>query len=75
MFQFSIANIDPYHFQLFSVAAISIIAIFSSMIISTIEKGDIKGGIKFIPMFLVGALFMYFVLSVVISSLLGGVIM
>lgn len=74
MFNFSVANINPFHFQVFSISAISIIAIFSSMIISTIEKGDIRGGLKYIPLFLVGALLMYFLFSTILESLLGGLI-
>jgi len=74
MFKFSVANIDPYHFQLFSIGAISIIAVFSSMIISTIEKGDIRGGLKYIPLFLIGSIIMYFIFSVILEGLLGGVI-
>lgn len=74
MFQFSMGDIDPYHFQVFSIAAIGIISIFSSMIISTIEKGDIRGGLKFIPLFVVGALIMYFIFTVVLDSVMGGLI-
>ncbi|HHE36555.1 MAG TPA: hypothetical protein ENL16_01945 [Candidatus Woesearchaeota archaeon] len=74
MFTFSVANIDPYHFQLFSIAAISIIAVFSSMIISTIEKGDVKGGLKYIPLFLAGSIIMYFIFSVILESLMKGII-
>ncbi|KYK27092.1 hypothetical protein AYK26_00130 [Euryarchaeota archaeon SM23-78] len=73
MFSFTVAQIDPFHFQIFSIAAISIIAVFSSMIISTIEKGDIQGGLKFIPLFLMGSLIMYFILSVVLEALLKGI--
>lgn len=72
MFKFSVANIDPYHFQVFSIGAIGIIAVFSSMIVSIIEKGDIKGGLKYIPLFLIGAMVMYFIFSVILESVLGG---
>jgi len=74
MFTFSAANIDPNDFRTFSIVAIAIISIFSSMIISTIEKGDIKGGLKYIPMFLFGALIMYFILAAVLGSMIGGII-
>jgi len=74
MFRFSVANIDPFHFQVFSIVAISIIATFSSMIISTIEKGDIKGGLKYIPLFLFGSLIMYFIFSITLETLMGSLI-
>ncbi|MBN2459784.1 type II secretion system F family protein [Candidatus Woesearchaeota archaeon] len=72
MFNFSVANIDPFHFQMFSVGAISIIAVFTSMIISTIEKGDIRGGLKYIPLFLVGAVVMYFIFNSILGSVMSG---
>lgn len=74
MFSFSAANINPDHFRIFSIVAIAIISIFSSMIISTIEKGDIKGGLRYIPMFLFGALIMYFILSAILGSMIGGIV-
>ncbi len=74
MFTFTVADINPFHFKVFSIVAISIISIFSSMIISTIEKGDIKGGIKYIPLFLVSSIIMYFIFTIILSTLLGGVI-
>lgn len=75
MFTFSAANIKTENFTTFSIAAITIISVFSSMIISTIEKGDIKGGLKYIPMFLFGALIMYFILSAILGSIIGGMVL
>jgi len=60
-------------FKRFSFIAISIITIFSSMIISIVEKGDIKGGIKYVPMFLVSALVLYFVFVFVLDKLFAGI--
>ncbi|MBN2052693.1 type II secretion system F family protein [Candidatus Woesearchaeota archaeon] len=74
MFQFSSSNINPMHFQMFSVAAICIIAIFSSVIISTIEKGDVKSGLKYVPLFTIGGLIMYFICSAILEAMLGGII-
>jgi hypothetical protein len=72
LMKFSAANIDPFQFQVFSIFAIGIIAVFTSMIISTIEKGDLRGGIKYIPLFLVGAIIMYFVFNSILSSVMSG---
>ena len=74
MMRFSVANIDPINFQIFSIAAIAIISVFTSMIISTIEKGDIRGGLKYIPLFLAGSLIMYFIFSIALEAMLGGMI-
>lgn len=66
-------GLDHGDFRLFSILAISIISVFSSLIISIIEKGDIKSGLKYIPMFLVTSLTIYFISIGVFGYLFGGV--
>ena len=69
---FKNVGVDPNNFKIFSIAALSIISFFSSLIVSIVEKGNIKAGLKYIPIFLLGSLFMYFVflnmLSIVFTS-------
>jgi pilus assembly protein TadC len=72
---FSISTINPKDFQLFSIGAISIISVFTSMIISTIEKGDIKGGVKYIPLFLVCSVVLYFIFSILLETAMSGFLM
>jgi len=43
---FSADSINPESFKIFSTIAVLMIAFFSSLILSLIEKGDIKGGIN-----------------------------
>lgn len=62
-------SIDVDEFKGFSVLAISIISIFSSMILSIIQKGDIRGGIKYVPFFLATAIFFYFMFITVLGGL------
>ena len=66
-------SVDPASFQYFSIAAIIIISFFSSLIVSIVEKGNVKSGLKYIPIFLIGSLIMYYIftgiLSFVFSSL------
>jgi pilus assembly protein TadC len=70
---FSEVSIKPENFRLFSMMAIGTIAVFSSMIISIIEKGSIRGGLKYIPAFLFGALIMYLVIAAILSSAFSGI--
>ena len=63
--KFSAVSIDPSDFVAFARMCVGIIAVFSSMIISLISRGDIKSGIKYIPIFLIVSLvnfsiFMFF---------------
>jgi len=69
----SAPKLDQGDFRLFSVLAISIISIFSSAIISIIEKGNVRGGVKYMPMFLITALTIYFLATAVFGSLFGGI--
>lgn len=59
-FEIDEIDMDPEEFQGFSILALGIISLASSMIISIIQKGDIKGGIKYIPFFLVSTIILYF---------------
>lgn len=71
-FNFSGISVDPSLFRNFSYAALSIIAIFSSMIVSIIQKGNIKGGVKFIPLFTAGSIFFYILFMYVLSIAFSG---
>lgn len=62
----------PSDFRTFSIFAIAIISIFSSIIIAIIEKGEVRAGLKYIPMFLVSSLTVYFLASGLFSYLFGG---
>ena len=66
-FAFGKTAVDPVNFRIFSVSAIAVISTFSSMIVSRVEKGDIKGGIKYIPMFLAGSIAFYFLFMKILS--------
>ncbi|MCX6706733.1 MAG: hypothetical protein NT001_01170 [Candidatus Woesearchaeota archaeon] len=63
--KFSAVSINPDDFINFARMCVAIIAVFSSIIISLISRGDIKSGIKYIPVFLIVSLvnfsiFMFF---------------
>jgi len=60
---FSKVSINPDEFKVFAMYALGTISLFSSMIVSIIEKGDIKGGIKYIPIFVLGSLSVFLVVS------------
>jgi Flp pilus assembly protein TadB len=46
-------------FKLFAILALLTVAFFAAMIISIINKGDIRGGIKYVPTFMAGAYIMF----------------
>jgi len=63
--------VDPDNFRYFSIAALSIISFFSSLIVSIVEKGHIKSGLKYIPIFMIGSLFLYFVFMKILGFVFG----
>jgi len=68
------AQVDTGNFKKFSIMALTTISIGASMIISIIEKGDIRNGLKYIPLFSIGAVSFYLIFMVVLSAIFGGMI-
>ncbi|MBC8495103.1 type II secretion system F family protein [archaeon] len=65
------ASIKPSDFRTFSITAMIIISTFSAMIVSIISRGNVKGGLKFIPLFIIATLTLFFIASAVLGSLFG----
>ena len=63
---------DPRDFRYFSIAALLVISFFSSIIVSTVEKGNIKSGLKYIPIFLFGSLAFYWIFMKILSVFFSG---
>ena len=68
---FTGGGITPTDFKIFAVISLLITSFFSSVIIATIKKGDVKSGIKYIPIFMVSTIILFFLANWVLSSLLG----
>ena len=68
-FVFSNVNIKPADFRLFSIITIFVISLFSSLIVSIVEKGDMKGGLKYIPIYVFGSITFYLIFMKVLNKL------
>jgi archaellum biogenesis protein FlaJ (TadC family) len=66
-------DVDTGLFKNFSIWALATISIFSSMIISIINKGDIKGGLKYIPAFTIVSIVFYLIFMAVLETVFGTV--
>ena len=73
-FSVSAVEVDPNSFRYFSMAAIATIAFFSSLIVSIVEKGNIKSGLKYIPIFLIGSLGFYFIFMSILGFVFSGIV-
>ncbi len=73
-FLFSKVSIDPNNFRMFSIIAIFMISLFSSLIVSIVEKGDMKSGLKYIPIYVFGSIAFYFLFMKVLGALFSGIL-
>lgn len=67
-FSISTGNIDPDDFKVFSLVTVTVISFFASLIVSIVEKGNIKAGLKYIPPYLFGSLFFYWVFLKILTG-------
>ncbi len=67
-------SIDPEDFRIFSIITIFIISLFSSLIVAIVEKGDIKGGVKYIPIYVVCSMAFYFFFMKILKGLFVGLV-
>ena len=68
---FSGASITQNDFRTFTVVSLSLTSLFSAMMVSTIKKGNIKSGLKLIPVFMLISLAIYFTVRHLSSGLVG----
>ena len=68
---FSGTGVTQSDFRIFAIVSLILTSLFSAMMISTIKKGNIKSGVKYIPIFIVISLFLYFAAQGSASKLLG----
>ena len=65
------AGIDFNDFRIFAIVTLIITSFFSSSIIATIKKGNIKAGFKYIPIFMVLSLTLYLTAQLILNNVLG----
>lgn len=68
---FSGTGVTQSDFRVFAIVSLIITSLFSAMMISTIKKGNIKSGVKYIPIFIFVSLTLYIVAQGVAGKLLG----
>ena len=65
-------SVEPELFQAFSINALLIISFFASMMLSQIQRGSIRAGIKYIPILMIGSHLMYRLMMAAASGLFAG---
>jgi len=59
-------------FEIFSYWAVGLIAFCSSLIVSIIEKGDLLGGVRYVPLFTVSAIIVFTVALKILTAAFAG---
>ncbi|MEM2121406.1 MAG: type II secretion system F family protein [Candidatus Woesearchaeota archaeon] len=65
---FSNTAISTSDFKLFAILVLSMTAMFSAMIISIIQKGTIKAGLKLIPTYILISIILFLILTRIVAS-------
>ncbi|MBI1936109.1 type II secretion system F family protein [Candidatus Woesearchaeota archaeon] len=73
-FSFSGASVNPEDFRKFSIIAILVISFFSSLIVAIVEKGEIRAGIKYVPIYIIGSISLYFFFVKIMGTLFSGIV-
>ena len=73
-FVFSKVSVNPADFKTFSIIVIFLISLFSSLIVAIVEKGDMKRGLKYIPIYVFGSMALYFFFINLLGKLFAGII-
>ena len=71
---FSDVSLKPEEFQIFAIAMLTVTSLFSAMIISIIQKGNVQSGIRYIPVFIITSLVIFFISLNVLGTVLGTLI-
>lgn len=61
-------------FRIFAITCLIITSYFSSIIIATIKKGEIKAGLRYIPIFMISTVLLFLIFSIVIGKMFGSII-
>jgi Flp pilus assembly protein TadB len=73
----SISSPDPAavaNFKLFSILMLIVSTVFSACIVSAIKKGNVLEGIKFIPVYTLVAVTIYYLASLLLHAIFSGII-
>ncbi len=68
---FSGTGVTQSDFRIFAIVSLIITSFFSAMMVSTIKKGNVKSGVKYIPIFILVSLALYIIAQGIASKLLG----
>ncbi len=69
---FSTPQVTPDELYYFALAAIGFTTFFASLLLGLIQKGNEKEGLRFMPIFMVGAFVVFFAARAALNGVFGG---
>jgi pilus assembly protein TadC len=67
------SGISQFDFSIYAYLSLSVTAVFSAMIISIIQKGRIRDGLKYIPFFVIATVVIFTAAKAILESLFSGI--
>jgi archaellum biogenesis protein FlaJ (TadC family) len=67
---FSGTGVTISDFRIFAVVSLMITSLFSAMMTATIRKGNMQSGVKYIPIFIILSLTIYFIATKVLDNII-----
>ncbi|GIU69866.1 MAG: hypothetical protein KatS3mg002_1102 [Candidatus Woesearchaeota archaeon] len=61
-------------FKIFAYTMLAITSFMSACLVGSIRRGSIKDGLKFIPLFVIGTILIYYVSSIILASFFSNII-
>ncbi len=71
--KFSQTGLTTADFTAFTIVSLIISSFFSALIVATIRKGEVKAGIKYIPIFIIVSVALYFVYSSIFRGVFSSI--
>jgi len=67
------SSLDQGDFKIFAFISLFITSIVSSLIIGSVRRGDIKGGVKLIPIFIAISFILFLIASIILTTVFSNV--
>ena len=68
---FSVSGVSIGDFTIFGYVSLGLSAFFSALMISVIKKGNVKSGIKYIPIYMAVSFLIYMIAQKIMNMVLG----
>ncbi len=69
--QFSTVAITPEDFTTFCYIALSVTSIFASLILSLIQRGNVRDGVRYIPVFVIVSVTVFYIAQLALGKMLA----